>query len=126
MKSNNNRKDKARTEKTSTERRFLKETNRYNLSKVLNLNLLEESNDTTTGEHNTVVGVGVDGEMPDRKIIYEHTQEITDGEVAEQKFLDGTKLMGEDMAPGRNAISLRGEGGGGGERESGSSFWMKT
>ena len=55
--------------------------------------------------------------MPDRKITYEHTQEITDGEVAEQKILDGTKLMGEDMAPGRNAISLRGEGGMGVEKE---------
>ena len=48
--------------------------------------------------------------MPDRKIIYEHTQEITDGEVAEQQFLDGTKLMGEDLAPCGNAISFGGEG----------------
>ena len=93
-----------------------------NLSKVLNLNLLEGGRDTTMGEHNTVVGV--DGEMPNSKIIYEHSQDFTDdGEVAEQ-FLDGKKLMGEDMAPGVIAISLRGEGGGG-ERESGSNFWME-
>jgi hypothetical protein len=93
------------------EPRVLDGTNRLNLSKVLNLNLLEGGSDTTMGEHNTVVGV--DGEMPDNKIIYEHSQDITDGEVAEQ-FLDGTKLMGEDLAPG--VI---------GERESGSSFWME-
>ena len=119
-KSKNIKKENARNEQL--EPRVLDGTCQLKLSK--DLNLLEGGRDTTMGEQNTVVRVGVDGEMPNRKIIYEHSQDFTDdGKVAEQ-FLDGTRLMGEDLALGVIAISLRGEGGGG-ERESGSDLGME-
>ena len=118
--SKNIMKENARNEQL--EPRVLNGTYRLNLSK--DLNLLEGGRDTTMEEQNTVVRVGVDGEMPNRKIIYEHSQDFTDdGKVAEQ-FLDGTRLMGEDLALGVIAISLRGEGGDG-ERESGSDLGME-
>jgi hypothetical protein len=119
-KSKNIKKENARNEQQ--ESRVLDGTCRLKLSKELLL--LEVGRDTTLGKQNTVVGVGEEGEMPNRKIIYEHSQDFTDdGKVAEQ-FLDGTRLMGEDLALGVIAISLRGEGGGG-ERESGSDLGME-